>query len=76
MDVSYISEGDYSVCYRNFPAPKIPRDILDPQPFAKGSLAGCQLIIGMVSVGNDTWVMIPTIDVVYDDGSRTTQTFD
>jgi hypothetical protein len=51
------------------------RDILSPQPFAKGSLAGCTYILGIVAVGNDTWAVIPTVDVYYDDGSHTTQTF-
>lgn len=49
------------------------RDILSPQPFAKGSLPGCTFNLGIVPVGNDTWVVIPTVQVFYTDG--TTETF-
>ena len=49
------------------------RDILSPQPFAKGSLSGCTFNLGIVPVGNDTWNVIPTIQVLYSDG--TTETF-
>jgi hypothetical protein len=51
------------------------RDILSPQPFAKGSLAGCTFNLGIVPVGNDTWVVIPTVEVFYSDGTNETFSF-
>lgn len=51
------------------------RDILSPQPFLKGSLHGCTFNFGMIAVGNDTWSVVPQIQVFYDDGSNEIQNF-
>jgi hypothetical protein len=51
------------------------RDILNPQPFTKGSLAGCIYHLGIVAVGNDTWKVIPTVQVFYSDGTSVTQSW-
>lgn len=51
------------------------RDILSPQAVSKASLSGCTFNFGMVAVGNDTWKVIPTIQMFFDVGPSITQGF-
>ncbi len=45
------------------------------QTINKGDLPGQTLVLGMLPVGNDRWIFIPTLIVQYDDNSTDEWTF-
>jgi hypothetical protein len=41
----------------------------------KSALSNCTFVAGETPSGNDTWIFIPTVTVVYSDGTQAQQTF-